>query len=53
MVSKQFVLNFLHEREMVVVDFCLPAFEVAIVGELSKIDICSGIPLGIHESLVE
>jgi len=44
-VGKQFVLNLFHECEMVIVDFCFSAFEVAIVGKLSKVDICPRISL--------
>jgi hypothetical protein len=53
MVGVQLAFDVLHELEVVVVEFGLPAFEQPVVAELPEIDVRPGKPLRIRESLVE
>ena len=47
------MLDFLHKGEVIVVELGLSSLQIAIVGELSEIDVCPGKAFGVGEVFIE
>ena len=53
MQGVQFLFYFLHEGEVVVIELGLPSLQIAIVCELSEINVCPGKAFGVGEVFIE
>ena len=52
MQCKQFLLDLLHQCDVVVIQLCLVAFQIAVVAELSEVNISTRKPFCVDKSFL-